>query len=175
MSFGFLGSLIPFLGGIAAAILSRKENIRLLASGRVTSVCILFLLLVLVVFFSSAHKPVPFLIISVIFIAIACGNSLFGVLTSNISRKLGQISYGIYLLHGIILFIAFRFIVGLPKAMVISPITHWVIVCACSIFIVIICSLTYKYIELPTMKAASGVTGKLRNYLRRCEKAHAVT
>jgi len=44
---------------------------------------------------------------SLFFIPIAYGNTLFGLLKQNASILLGEISYSIYLLHGLVLYFLF--------------------------------------------------------------------
>jgi len=52
--------------------------------------------------------PLPLTMMTFVFAAIAYGNSLFGLLTHLYPKTLGQVSYSIYLLHGIALFLALR-------------------------------------------------------------------
>lgn len=148
--------MMPFLGGIVAAFVSRNEKARRLASHRLVSVGIAIALFVIAQFYQPIDfHTIPFLLLVAIFIAIAAGNSLFGILTHRISRTLGQISYSIYLLHGIILFAAFHFVLGWNRAVTLSPSAHWAVIAACSVALVLICSATYKYIEWPAMNRAS--------------------
>ncbi|MBA6295145.1 acyltransferase [Colwellia sp. MB02u-9] len=89
--------------------------------------------------------------ITIFFIPIALGNDLFGVLSLTGSKVLGEISYSIYLLHGIALYILFtilpfadlsfftyeEYIISMPFV-------------AC--IVVIISTLTFLNVELPSMK-----------------------
>jgi peptidoglycan/LPS O-acetylase OafA/YrhL len=110
---------------------------------------------------------IPSLIcISLAFAIIACGNSLFGILTHNTSRLLGQISYSIYLLHGMLLFLTFRFVIGFPAASNFSPVLHWSIIASCGILLVIVSSFTYRYVELPFINAAPDAAARLQLYLK---------
>lgn len=155
--------LMPFLGGIAAAFLVRDDRVRKLAAHWVISVGILISLFVIVRFYNSInYQRIPFLLLVLSFVAIACGNSLFGILTHRLSRTLGQISYSIYLLHGIILFVTFQFILGWNKAASLSPTEHWAVIAACGVVVVLACSITYKYIEVPGMNATPKIEEKLR-------------
>lgn len=59
-----------------------------------------------------AHGPyaLPQLLAYALFFAcVACGNSFFGLLTLRGSFVLGECSFGIYVIHGIILFVLFSF------------------------------------------------------------------
>ncbi|MBN9383516.1 MAG: acyltransferase [Chitinophagaceae bacterium] len=163
---GILNHLLPFLSGIAAAFLVKIPQVRALASGPAASVCIALCLIAGVGWFKSLDEVAPFLLVSVSFVGIACGNSLFGILTHSLSRTLGQISYSIYLLHGIVLFVTFNWILGFQRAAQFSPLLHWGIIAVCAVGVVTICSLTYYFIERPGMDAASAATKKLRKQVR---------
>jgi peptidoglycan/LPS O-acetylase OafA/YrhL len=161
-----LQRMSPFLGGIAAAFLVRNPTLRRLAATKMASVLILLLLVMAVTFFATVYEIPSLICISLAFIIIACGNSLFGILTHNTSRLLGQISYSIYLLHGVLLFVAFRFVLGFPAASHFSPVLHWSIIAICGISLVIVCSFTYRFIELPFINAAPDAAARLEIYLK---------
>jgi len=152
----------PFLGGIAAAFFARHERAKELVSGPMASFCILVLLVVAVGWFPNAHAPVATLLLIISFIGMACGNSLFGLLTHPLSRILGQISYSVYLLHGIILFVVFNWILGFEKAGKFSPLEHWTVITISSIAVVLVCSVTYRFIERPALKAAPAAADRLK-------------
>jgi peptidoglycan/LPS O-acetylase OafA/YrhL len=61
------------------------------------------ILLMLLMFFETAYQTVPFLILWGMFLLITSGCSVFGLLASRAARRLGELSFGIYLLHGIVL------------------------------------------------------------------------
>jgi peptidoglycan/LPS O-acetylase OafA/YrhL len=159
--------LSPFLGGVPAAILAKNGKVRELASSRMASFCIVLLLILVAAGFPSALEPVPLLLLAAAFTGIACGNDLFGILTYPISRTLGQISYGIYLLHAIVLFVTFHDIVGFNKAEHLSPLEHWSIIALCGIIVVFVCSLTYWLIERPALNVVPAVTERIRLLLGR--------
>lgn len=59
-------------------------------------------------FFSNAYEPVPMALLWLFFVCVACGNSMFGLLKSRGALVLGEASFSIYVMHGIILHLAFR-------------------------------------------------------------------
>ncbi len=143
---------IAFVSGSITAMLRSKYNFESILSKTFFSFIIVGLLLLSIYFFNSGTKILPTLISTIVFILITFNNSIFGILHWNISRKLGQITYSIYLMHGIILFVVFNFIIGFENAKNFSFFEHWKII-AMSIFpILFICQLTYIYIEIPFMK-----------------------
>ena len=149
--------LLTFLGGIIAAFLSQNKKICLLATTWQSSVIMLVLLVLAVAFFTDVFSVIPYMCMVLFFIGVACGNSLFGLLTHRLSRIFGQITYSMYLLHGILLFVTFNYIIIPSKAILFSPLQHWFVLAGCSVALVIICSLTYYYLERPFQKAA-GIT-----------------
>ncbi len=101
-------------------------------------------------------------LMTVAFIAIAGGSTLFGLLRHPICKALGDLSYGIYLLHGIVLYVVFRFIVGIPRAASLSVFEFWSIIAASGVFLTALASLAYRYLEQPAL----GLTGRVTSWVR---------
>lgn len=141
----------PFLGGIAVALLLNTNKLKAILKQKKYTVLAIALLAISVYFFNGGKKPVQIVIFSLVFLIIASGNTFFGSLSSTISRKFGQVTYSLYLLHGILLFILFNFIIGLEKARKLSDLEFWLIITATIFPLILICQLTFKYIELPSM------------------------
>lgn len=139
----------PFLGGIAAAFISRKKWAQKLSQNNIMSVIVAILIIVACYYYPDAYSLIPYLCIVGIFIPIAAGNNFFGILTNNYSRLLGQISYSIYLLHGICLFVALRCIPGVALKATSTPVNYWIFLAIICIIMVALCSITYYYIERP--------------------------
>ena len=161
-----LQRLSPFAGGIVAAFLARDGQVRQKAVGKGVSALIIFLFILAVLLSPTFFEPVSYICLVLAFIGIACGNDLFGILSHATSRLLGQISYSIYLLHGLLLFITFRFVIGFPLASTLSPVIHWSIIATCGIFLVVLCSFTYRFIELPCINVAPDMAAWLKSSFR---------
>lgn len=145
-----LKKFIPFLGGIFSALLIKNINCNNLKETKFTFIG-LILVFISVFYFNSGRAVIPIIISTFLFIMIASGNSFFGILSTDFSRKFGQTTYSIYLIHGIVLFIIFRYILGYEEASKLSELGYWGII-AVSVFPVIFLSqITYKLIELPLM------------------------
>lgn len=140
-----------FFGGIIVACLINTGKFKGILNQKKYTLLAFILLAVSVYFFNGGRKPVQIVMASVVFWIIASGNSFFGILSSSISRKFGQLTYSLYLLHGIVLFILFRFIIGYENAKNLTENEFWLIVTAAVFPLLFICQLTYKYIELPLM------------------------
>jgi peptidoglycan/LPS O-acetylase OafA/YrhL len=86
------------------------------------------------------------------FVGILYGNSLFGLLTNPAARYLGAISYSIYLLHGIILFVTFHSLNHWVPVKTLLPIGFWSITAICTMLVIIVAGLSYRYVEYPIMQ-----------------------
>lgn len=160
-----LHPLFSFFGGIAASLLVRSDSFRWFCRKDYCSFLVIGLIIAVVALFQTAYAIMPLIIISLIFSLIAGGNSLFGVLRSSISRVLGELSYSIYLLHGMALFILFKFVVGPNHAELLSAQQHWMLVLAISPVILFISYWTFRLIEQPAMRATNTVTAWLSSRL----------
>ena len=78
-----------------------------------------------ITFTHNGNKPMPVLISTLFFILIAYGNSFVGIYSNMLSRKLSQITYSIYLTHGIVLFVVFRFLIVFKEASKFSELEYW--------------------------------------------------
>ncbi len=152
----------PFLGGIAAAFLSTIPLFRAFARSTSASFLIVLCVTASVCFFPGPEALVPLTLLALAFSLISCGNSFFGLLTHRFSRALGEMAYGIYLLHGLLLFITFRAIVGLDVARSFTPLQHWLLVACLVPVLVGCCFATLRLIEQPAMNKVQMITDGVR-------------
>lgn len=92
------------IGMLAAEIASRPSLSTLLSQHWVA----VLMVLVLAGVMTSYHEPygwAPMLMLGFVFTSIACGNTLFGILSTFGAKMLGEISFSIYVLHGIVLYL----------------------------------------------------------------------
>ncbi len=146
-----------FAGGIAAAIAARAAPIRQHLSGWTGSVAAIAALVAAVFFFSSPTGWTALFLYAAAFVIIACGNNLFGALSAPISRLLGEMSYSIYVLHGALLFVTFKLVIGTERAAAFSIVQYWAVICGCSVALVLGCALTFRLIEAPAMRLVPAV------------------
>jgi peptidoglycan/LPS O-acetylase OafA/YrhL len=156
--------LLAFVGGIAAAVLVRNVALCNLAKKPSATVLAIGCICLTLSRFSTAYAPLPLLLLSVAFVIVACGNTLFGVLTNSCSRMLGDMSYSIYLLHGILLFCVFRFLIGVDRAAALSTMEHCAAVIFCTPILIIASFVTYRMIELPGMRRVPQVEAWLHTH-----------
>lgn len=153
-----VSQLTPFVGGIAAAYMVRSEVFRKFAIGNVASVLIVVLLVSAVVYFPDPREAGAKILLFSVFCLVASGNNLFGALTNKASRLLGEISFSIYMLHGVVLFVTFNFLIGIPVSQSLSPPLYWLVIFGMSPSLVILSFATYKMIEHPALIKTTRLT-----------------
>lgn len=83
------------------------------------------------------------------FICVACGNSLFGLLTRRSALVLGECSFSIYLLHGIVLSVLF---VDTRAIYTLSTLKLLVVIPAAAAVVAVVTPLTFLAIERPAIR-----------------------
>jgi len=152
-----------FGGGMTAALLVRCARFCAFARNPIASVAVIASLGLLVALYPSAYGYVPVLLLTFAFSLIAAGSSLFGLLTTPMSRVLGDISYSVYLLHGIFLFVLFRGVIGSERASGLQPAAHWTVIALLTPLLVAGCYATYRLVERPAMDSTPRLLGRLRS------------
>lgn len=165
--------LMAFLGGIIAAIVVRWGKLNNLLKSIWLAPLLVFLLYKSWTLHYNPWNVETLLMLTIIFTAISAGNSIFGILDKPVSRKLGEVSYGIYLFHGLILYGVFQ----------LSPIRYLFSFQTSSIYLVIILAITtltvtlscicFRLIEAPAMAMVSPLTTNLRNSWRKLRQNSA--
>ncbi len=155
--------LLMFAGGIIAAVLARYRGFSEFAASRAAALPALLSIATAVALFPSAYGLAPFLLLTVFFCLVAAGNDLFGLLTRPAARKLGEMAYSVYLLHGLILYATFNLILGAARSRMLSPMAHWAIIIGIIPALLLICQTTFAVIENPLMQQTRNVTGRLRS------------
>lgn len=164
--------MTTFAGGIAAAVLVRHAGVRAVAASPLSGGVVLACLVSVVRFFPTPYSLRALLLLSLAFVLIAGGNTLFGLLTHASSRLLGEMTYSIYILHGIVLFGLFRFGLGLSAASRLSALGHWSVIALCTPLLIALCFFTFRWIELPGMRAASTVMRRVASLHGKASPPH---
>jgi peptidoglycan/LPS O-acetylase OafA/YrhL len=153
--------LDAFLGGIAASLFARHAGFRSFAASRFASVIAFACAAMAALRYSTAYEHAPMLLLAICFILLAAGNDMFGILTHPASRMLGEMTYGIYLLHGMLLFFVFRVLVG-DAAVKMSVTGHWLLLMSLTPPLLLICYACFRWIEAPAMRGPGKLLGWLR-------------
>jgi peptidoglycan/LPS O-acetylase OafA/YrhL len=154
--------LLSFGGGMLAAVLVRNPSFRSLAGRRAMVLPMFAAIMALVYFHGSAHGLAPILLLTFVFAVIAGGNTLFGMLSWPASRVMGDMAYSLYILHGIVLFLTFKFVIGFDAASRFGPVTHWAVVIALTPLLMLSCFSSFRNIEQPFMRRTEAVVAYLR-------------
>ena len=162
-----LHQLIPFASGIATAYLDRSPSFRNFASKKISSLLIISFLALTVLYFPNPRETGSQLLLFCSFALIACGNNLFGILTNNLSKRLGEMSYSVYLLHGMVLFITFNFIIGMSAAKNLTPGQFWLTIFSISPVLIVLCHSTYRTIEHPFILKTSRLAAWFNSFSKR--------
>ncbi len=109
-----------------------------------TAACVTSLFL----FFASVYRAIPCLLLGLAFLFIVSGCSLFGVLRSTAAKRLGNVSYGIYLLQGLVL-TSLSSIPAVQKYSLTSPYGHWLFIAFAGLCLIAISTLAHVYVERP--------------------------
>jgi peptidoglycan/LPS O-acetylase OafA/YrhL len=102
------------------------------------------------------------LLFGLAFAVIAAGNTLFGVLTLSSARALGVASYGLYLLHGIVLYVTLEWVIGGATASRLSVLEYWSVVLAITPLLVWLSALGFACIEKPALARRAALVAWLR-------------
>ncbi len=89
------------------------------------------------------------LLVCVAFVIVLYGNNLFGLLISAPFRYLGIVSFDIYLLHSIVIYVIFRIVNLVIPFQTMSSLLFWGISGVCGVLAILISGATYQYIEHP--------------------------
>jgi peptidoglycan/LPS O-acetylase OafA/YrhL len=140
-----------FCLGMASASLVRAALLPRLPDSW-ASVAVLALLLAVLLYWRNATTAVPALLLGVCFLLIVSGTTLFGLLVSRPAVRLGDISYGLYLLHGLVLGAVFFGLGGhLPASL--SPAQSGVMILLTGLLLVCVAACTHALIERPGIEA----------------------
>jgi peptidoglycan/LPS O-acetylase OafA/YrhL len=74
-------------------------------------------------------------------------------------------AYGMYLLHGMILFVGFQYVIGLPWSSRQPLAIHWLLIFLITAVLVVVSYLAFRTIEAPSMAAVPSITGWLEEKL----------
>jgi len=116
--------------------------------------------------YPNTFSLIHIVIIAMFFFIISLGNDMFGLLSKRPSILLGEISYSIYLLHGVVLYFSFTLFNIFP--LVTLDINEYLFFMPLLCMLVIMISvLTYLFIEVPLIKYGKCyfISGKIKEML----------
>ncbi len=143
---------IFFLVGAISASIYTIAACRSIAKKHLASFIPLLSMLLLFVMFDNIYGKWQILLMAIFFSFVSLGNSIFGILSLPAVVLLGEISYSIYLLHGIVLYMCFS--VVFPKFMSTTTpsIQLSLAMCLLGPFLVLFSWITFSTIESPFIR-----------------------
>ncbi|RUQ31723.1 MAG: acyltransferase [Candidatus Competibacteraceae bacterium] len=142
--------LLFAVGGISSWLVSSHSfKIDLSGSKIASIVAVLFILSSL--FYPRTFDLFHVMIISLLFVFVVLGCDLFGLLRMKSAIILGEISYSIYLLHGLVLYFIFTHLQVVDIKNMDST-TYSLFMPLIGIVVIILSSLTYLFIEKPFLE-----------------------
>lgn len=156
-----------FLGGIAAAFLTKSNEWKRLANSKTGNFCALGTVFGAVMGFESAYAPIPLVLLIFSFALVANGTDFWGLLAGSLPRYFGDLAFSIYLIHGPLLFIIFRLVIEFDNAEQLDPIEFWGVVALITPVLVVVSALSYKKLELPFMRKTDNLTLLIKKFCQR--------
>ena len=148
--------LLFFIGYIISEIENRYKN-KFNFNANIISIINILIIIFVLFYFKSSYHLLSFILLGISFALIVLGNTLFGILSNKFSIILGEISYSIYLTHGLILYILFNLILKDEPTLYYLPIVMTIV-----IFVSLI---TFKYIEKPFNDFGHAITRQVKGAL----------
>lgn len=143
-------NILSFAFGFLASYAREYSKICVFAKTKFASMACAILIVFELVYFTGTYAVVPIITCGIVFIMIASGCDLFGMLKLKISRELGEATYSIYLLHGLVLYLFLGHFSNTPSS--IGDYHYLSLVFISASLITIISLLSYRFIEIPFIR-----------------------
>jgi peptidoglycan/LPS O-acetylase OafA/YrhL len=147
------------IGMLTAALRGIAANFRF--NTPVFSTFAAAIILVVTTQFGTVYGPAPLCLLGAAFFMIANGTTLFGLLSTRPARRLGDVSFGIYLLQGLVYSALFS-IPGLRTFALGSPIAHWLLVTVAAVALVGLATIAHALIERPGVELGRYALERIR-------------
>lgn len=152
-----------FIGGAIAAFVVRTEWLRQHLTGRGTNIAAAACFITGYYCFGGNVNFARLIIFTAGFTLLACGANLFGVLTMRSARALSTISYGIYLLHGITLYMVIMYVIPQDLRTNVPIERYWIFIFLLTPVLVGVSSLSWHFVESPAINSASTLARWIRS------------
>ncbi|MHB1677589.1 MAG: acyltransferase family protein [Sulfuriferula sp.] len=168
-------ALTDFFTGMVCASIQQQEyhlyaRINARISDKIKSLLVVTLFALLAWHFWTAYAAIPVMMLGLVFLLITSGCSIFGLLNRRASRRLGEISYGIYILQGLALYTAFYYAPIRTFALG-SALHYWLVVTMAGLGLVTAALIAHVTLELPGIETGK----KLIKFLGRKKRLEAQT
>ena len=114
----------------------------------------------------SNPNSVPcYLLLGVAFFQFASGADVFGLLSWRGSQRLGNISYGIYLIHGLVLWLVFHAPAVATLTMMKSSAPYWFVVVFAGLLTISVSAVLHLLVERPGIQVGRRLTARLQQHV----------
>lgn len=141
--------LTTFAAGVLVSVVTRSVRVRALLGGPAAACVAIAATVAVPLRYAEPYQLPVVALLTVAFAPVAAGNTIFGLLRLPASRLLGEISYSIYLLHGLLLFGILRGVLGVPMVAALSTGAYWGLVLALTPVLVVGAFASYRLVERP--------------------------
>jgi peptidoglycan/LPS O-acetylase OafA/YrhL len=134
-----------FLVGMSCASLER-QNVGARLPPALGSLCLAALLILMFLTCGAAYAAYPISLLGLALFLILSGVDLFGLLTSRPAVRLGNVSYGVYLLQGIVV----NVVLSIPALRTLatgSPLGHWICAMVSATVLLVVATVAHVYVE----------------------------
>lgn len=151
-----MGFAALFLLGMAVASLLH-ENMKLRIPHALSSAMVLALMLAVFTTSRNGYETVTAILLALVFYLVCSGTTIYGLLTTTSARRLGNISYSLYLMQGLVLTLVFAVTPVRDFAMASSQ-NYWVVGTVCAALLILAAVLGYALIERPGIALGKRLT-----------------
>jgi len=136
------------VGILAAHLKAERKQWPLLKHPACTLVAVLLLWCV-VTYVDPLEGFAESALLAPIFLMVVYGNDFHGLLTSRAMMYLGKISYSVYLLHGIVLYVLVQGLAWHFHWVSLDPFAYWALMAVVGVVVILVASVSYRFLELP--------------------------
>jgi peptidoglycan/LPS O-acetylase OafA/YrhL len=159
-----------FLAGMMCASLEKQQLLPHFGRAKL-SVLAVVLIVAYALTCTTAFSPLGAAMLGAIFCLIVAGADFFGVLTSKPAKRMGDISFGIYLLQGLVMTGLFS-ASGTRDFALSSPLHHWLLVYLAAILLLAVATICYALIERPGIELGQRIAKQLGAVFQRLLAPH---
>jgi peptidoglycan/LPS O-acetylase OafA/YrhL len=137
------------MGGVAAGLSKAAVWVKFSQSSAATILAMASMILPIWLFQEGDTNASAIFPLGIAFLIISAGNDLFGLLRTRASRFLGEITYGIYLAHGLLLYILIKVVLGGEYVAALPSLNYWMVVLATVPVLLLVATIGHFAIEKP--------------------------
>lgn len=161
---------LPFLLGMLSVYLYQLPLVQSFAKRTFTGLIVLICCALPILFELDPIDWRAQLFLFVAFTLMIAGNDLFGLLSAHPVRRLGDVSFGIYLMHPLVLYATMKFIIGMDQAKQLSPVEYISVILILTPILITITAFTFRWIESPAIASVNSWTKNIRSFKNRLTK-----